>query len=277
MIFMNLVRRFRGELLPFEKTVLDAVIACSPTDLQKPLERQVRAVNKVQRHAQGREINFYRTCRGKPTFDDEIRLRSLRLEAVLARVTVRLLRTDDRIVVSVWLVRGFIFSLALSRPVLANDNFEENLSVDSCEILPGVLEPANASPWPIEYLPEELLQWRLDGEVTCWRDAMSANDREIRLAAVDSILPTDYVDLLVICDGFSSGRIRVNGLAELGPTPTDCGNVIILATVASTLGIGVMEGSREISTYIVDYTSDERPRPVGHDLRYCLSEALKQC
>lgn len=275
MLLTNLFRRLRGTLLPSDKAVLEAVASRVPPDLREHVKCQVGAINKVQRLTQGREVNFYRMHRGKPTFEEGIRLPSQREETVIARASVRMLDTNVQVLVSVWLVRGFVFSLVLNKSIPHSSNVDGNFVVDSCEILPGALGCKHMSPESHEDLPAGLATWHLDGKIEGWHVPLQAVDRETRLAALGSALPQGYLAILAICDGFSCGRIQVKGLVELGPTPVGQNSIILLANIGEHFGVATMEGARDPAIYFVNNAADDYSRRLGADFRAALVEGLR--
>jgi hypothetical protein len=74
-------------------------------------DKQVGAINKVQRLPDGVEVNFYRMKGGRPTFVPEIAFPNMTEELQLAKVEVKLSTPAQKLVARVWCVKGFLFSI----------------------------------------------------------------------------------------------------------------------------------------------------------------------
>lgn len=63
----------RPDLYPFETRIIEAVKSRLDVGGASRLQRQVEGINKIQRLANGKEVNFYRMLHGKPAFDESLR------------------------------------------------------------------------------------------------------------------------------------------------------------------------------------------------------------
>jgi len=100
-----------SRLSDLERSVLDAVRSRLDRQLVPAWERQVQAINKVQRLPEGCEVNFYRMAKGRLTFDDAIAFANKTTELHLANVKVSWGKASGELVARVWCVRGFLFSI----------------------------------------------------------------------------------------------------------------------------------------------------------------------
>ena len=116
-----------SRLSDLEKLVLEAVR--SRLDPQHAInwDRQVQAINKVQRLPEGCEVNFYRVAKGRPTFDDVLAFPNKATELHLADVKVSWGNVSSELVAHVWCVRGFLFSIEYAGSVAY---FEEATGMD---------------------------------------------------------------------------------------------------------------------------------------------------
>jgi hypothetical protein len=105
-IFLN-----KRELYPFEKAILQSVVACMDEESRRRLQLQIEAVNKVQRICDGKEVNLYRMRYGKVAFDYQLCFPNVPPELLLARVNLRLPNRKAVLTAKVWMVGGYIFSL----------------------------------------------------------------------------------------------------------------------------------------------------------------------
>ena len=71
--FLPFLFRSKSRFYPFERQILDVVIAQigNQSDL---FNRQINALNHIQRLADGKEINLYQIRNDETAFDDNLRL-----------------------------------------------------------------------------------------------------------------------------------------------------------------------------------------------------------
>ncbi len=99
------------ELSELERVILDAVRRCLDPEMAAIWDKQLQAVNKIQRLPDGVEVNFYRMQKGKASFDPAIAFPNKKEELLLAKVTLNVEGADQRLEADVWTVRGFMFSI----------------------------------------------------------------------------------------------------------------------------------------------------------------------
>lgn len=110
-LLKTLVAKLLGagsRLSDLEKLVLDAVRSRLDQQHAPNWDRQVQAINKVQRLPEGCEVNFYRMAKGRPTFDDALAFPNKTTELHLADVKVSWGNVSSELVAHVWCVRGFL-------------------------------------------------------------------------------------------------------------------------------------------------------------------------
>lgn len=125
--FISTIFGTRNKLSRLERGILDAVKNCLPTEFEPLWERQVAAINRVQRLPGGVEVNFFRVERGKPTFDDEIAFPNRTDELLIARLEIAAVRASPILKAQVWSVNGFLFSIEYDRDPAY---FEEAFGMD---------------------------------------------------------------------------------------------------------------------------------------------------
>jgi hypothetical protein len=135
-----------SRLSDLEKSVLDAVRSRLDPQLVPTWDRQVQAINKVQRLPEGCEVNFYRMAKGRATFDDAMAFPNKTTELHLADVKVSWGKESSELVARVWCVRGFFFSIEYAGSVAY---FEEAAGMDpppkfdiACELKADLLQAA---------------------------------------------------------------------------------------------------------------------------------------
>ena len=116
-----------SRLSDLEKLLLGTLRARLDSRLAQTWDRQVQAINKVQRLPEGVEVNFYRMSKGRPTFDDDLAFPNKTPELLVGNVSVSWGKASSELVARVWCVRGFLFSIEYSGSVAY---FEEAAGMD---------------------------------------------------------------------------------------------------------------------------------------------------
>ena len=94
-----------------ERLILDSVRACIDERNSVLWDKQVQAINKIQRLPDGVEVDFYRMKGGRPTFNPELAFPNKTEELRLATLEIKLENAPQKLVANVWCVKGFLFSI----------------------------------------------------------------------------------------------------------------------------------------------------------------------
>ncbi|WP_171695398.1 hypothetical protein [Methylomonas sp. ZR1] len=114
-------------LSKLEVLILDTVRNNIDPSMINLWDRQLQAINKIQRLPGGVEVNFYRMKNGKPNFDGNIAFPNKSDEYEIAKVYLRIENSSIENVASVWCVKGLIFSIEYTS---CADYFEEVIAMD---------------------------------------------------------------------------------------------------------------------------------------------------
>ena len=109
--FIGLVFGASKRLSDFEKLILNSVRMRLDAKTAELWDRQILAINKVQRLPEGSEVNFYRMRNGKPSFDANLSFANKTEELQVAKVEVKLANVTPKFTAIVWSVNGFLFSI----------------------------------------------------------------------------------------------------------------------------------------------------------------------
>jgi len=90
-------------------------------------DRQIQAINKIQRLSGGVEVDFYRIKGGKPTFSDELVFPNKSEELLMAKIRIHINNSSANLVASIWCVKGFLFSIEYDG---SPDYFEEAIKME---------------------------------------------------------------------------------------------------------------------------------------------------
>lgn len=138
-----------SRLSSLEKTVLDCVKGHLDARMEELWDRQVQAINKVQRLPEGIEVNFYRMKNGRASFDENLAFPNKTTELLAATVQVELPGVR-KLTAKVWCVKGFVFSIEYDGSV---SYFEEAAGMDpqpqfrlNCELMADLASLTPASP-----------------------------------------------------------------------------------------------------------------------------------
>lgn len=98
-------------LSDLEKLILDSVRSQLDAQTVQLWDKQIQALNKIQRLPEGSEVNFYRMKDGKPTFDPELSFMNKTVELQVAKLDIKLANVSQKLTAIVWSVNGFLFSI----------------------------------------------------------------------------------------------------------------------------------------------------------------------
>jgi hypothetical protein len=136
----NLLAKLLGRgshLSELDGLVLGCVRERLDSSIAELWDRQVQAINKVQRLPEGVEVNFYRMKGGRPSFDETLSFPNKTTELLIAEVRAELPDMGE-LTAKVWCVKGFLFSIEYEGSV---SYFEEAAGMDpaptfnlSCEL-----------------------------------------------------------------------------------------------------------------------------------------------
>lgn len=100
-----------SRLSELEKMLLDSIKDRLDKSISALWDKQVQAINKIQRLPGGVEVDFYRMKGGHPSFNNEISFPNKTKELLIANVKFELPNTNDTLLARVWCINGFIFSI----------------------------------------------------------------------------------------------------------------------------------------------------------------------
>ena len=116
-----------NRLSDLETRILDCVRARLDERIAVLWDKQVQAINKVQRLPDGVEVNLYRMKGGRPTFDADLAFPNKTEELPLAKAEIKLANAAQKLVARVWCVNGFLFMIEYEVSV---KYFEEAAGLD---------------------------------------------------------------------------------------------------------------------------------------------------
>ncbi len=102
-------------LLPLEMDILNAIERALDERMAVKLRARIASINLVQRLDGGREVNAYAMTRGRPSFDDQMRMTAADGEAKLADFSFTS-NDGQKFEGSAWLVDGQLFSMEFDNP-----------------------------------------------------------------------------------------------------------------------------------------------------------------
>lgn len=101
----------KAALSMLEKSILDRVHDHLSMEIRLLWKKQIEAINKIQRVADGVEVDFYRIKNGQPTFDENLTFPNKSNELLVAEITISYPTLGTKTKACVWSVRGFLFSI----------------------------------------------------------------------------------------------------------------------------------------------------------------------
>jgi hypothetical protein len=263
---------------PFESLVLHAVRARLAPDSATRFQRQIDVVNKIQRLADGKEVNLYQVRWGKATFDDALRFPDAADEAVLAQVVLASERGSTKLRSDVVLAKGRVFSLLFNAPP---KQFFQGVGLNT--VRPSIvdvkilLDPMRPRRRVADQNVSELaltgwlLEWTRDGRASDLREPLPESARSEHLGRIDAGLPADYLELVAQSDGAKLGSCTVYGLAAIRKVVTATENYYLLTEVEGSGALVVREGDDKGELHLLSYESDE-VRSLGYSLKEAVCE-----
>jgi hypothetical protein len=255
----DLIRRARPTFKPLERHLLDAVGGRLQHPARELYERQLEAVNKVQRLGGSREVNLYRMRGGRPQNDPRIAFADRRLEVELARVRFRIHGEGVNRLLTLYMVDGFVFSLVFDPPAEPVQQ-RDDLEVVDIELLvdPMRHREAGGPPPPID--PQRVggvvARWRERSPVTGTRQPLEPAERQRRLREISAHLPADYLRLTEQTEGVEVGGWRIYGLSESYGISLDDAEYHVLAELEGEGVLAVEKGSADL--YFVPFNKGPR-------------------
>jgi hypothetical protein len=237
-------------LYPLEQNLLNIILDGAPLPLKDRLRRQVDAINLIQRLARAKEIDFYRLVRGRPSFDENMKLPLADEERKLCTVCFSLVECGRSFKVDAWVVNGFLFSLTFDaspkrffkrHKVIAesvrffDDRTIERVEFDSCHVQSVIME---------------LQKYFGDCSISRVNQPLQGPQRDRCIAMLGTGLPEDYQRLMAIADGFVINNWTVHGLATVRHVVDVEQNYYILAEALESL-LAVVDGDSQGQVYSI--------------------------
>lgn len=233
-----------SKLSSLESQVLDAVSAELSPSGREVFNKQLKLVNLIQRHGDGKEVNLYVMRRGKPFIEKRL-LFPLMSEAQLATVEFLAIEGKKTFKADVWLANGRVFSIEFNKP--PQEILEQGASVANVKLLRDPMSVAS--------------------EATS-SDARTHNDA---LAAIQSKLPDQYLQLVDNGKGVSINEWAVCAVQDVRKISQRDANYYLLAEKEDMGAVGVKEGDFSGQLYYLDY-ADDRGEKITVSLRKFLEE-----
>lgn len=266
---------------PFETRIIEEVRSRLGAEASVRLQSQVEKINKLQRLANGKEVNLYHMLHGKPAFDDNLRFPDASDEALLASASLICSEKPTKLKVELWLAKGRLFSLVYNKP--PKQFFAD---ADLKSVRPEIVDvkiwfdPMHPHPTRVDKpidsstLTGWLREWRSKGRVTDLRKPLLSAEREALLGRIDAQLPPDYLELAAQTDGAKLMTCTVHGVAGIRKIVWPEKNFYILAEIEGHGALAVQEGSQDAMLYFLDY-EDNEARPVGKSFKDAVTDFLK--
>ncbi len=262
--FFNLFKKDQKELYPFEFSLIDAVKSKLEAESSGVLQRQLDAINKVQRLADGKAVNLFCMHHGKPAFDENLRFKNSADEALLASGNFVGPDKISTMKVELWLAKGRLFSLEYSK---SPEQFfgSKNLRLVQSNVsdLKIWLDPARSHPPEPSIGADEFFlsgwddDWLSQIHPVRTQKPISPAQQTSILAQIDAQLPLDYLDFVTRTDGVQLSNGKIYGLSGVRKVPGSEVSYYILAEIEGLGAISVREGRPgDGSLYFISYEGE---------------------
>ena len=262
-------------LLPLEKAIVDAVAASLGNPAGQQLMQQLAVMNKVQRLADGKEVNLYQMRAGKAAFDPALLFKGVPEEMLLA--TVKLAGQQAPLKVKVWVIKGRLFSLTFGKPpreFFAGQNLKQYVPQISGVELHTQPLAVSAVPQTFggEALQGWLAAWFARGWVSGLKVPLPEAERAALIRRADATLPADYLELLAQTEGAVLGRCTVLGASALREFVGDTDTFVLVAEIAGVGALGVKADAADATLYLLRYEVADEAQPAGSSLQDALQQ-----
>jgi len=258
------VLRRRSRFAPLERALLQALPAYLPEEARIILVQQIEAVNSVYRDREIGEVNLYFSKKNPPP-----RFPNQRLEARWCTVYYRVPSKIDLFKVHLYLVNGYLFTLAFGK-IYRQVASESEIHIERVVFHADVMQPVPESlPLPVreeraasslDHLPRWCIdvgrQWPIE-QVSV---PLLPEEFHQRLQEIETTLPADYLELVQVCEGFRIADAVVWGLTGIRVVYLPSGAYYILAERGGGY-LGVREGQQDGQVY---YLHHEYSEPLTH-------------
>ena len=258
MILYNLIRSLFPSIKPLEHCLLKELSARLDAKAQAILQRQISSINLVQRHADCKEVCFYRIKWGRPSANINDAFLLNESEIKLATVNFKVPNVSAGFQADYWLVNGFLFSITFTKSPKAylkvNDVIitEMHIHVDPM---------ATASPRAMKNnIPIEFTGWVAGWDqlhsLSALSEPLTIEKREAFIRRIGISLPQEYLELVAQTEGAVIGRCVIHGLLSIRYVVLSCANYYVLAEINGAGAFVVKDKSQDAMLYFFDYEAN---------------------
>jgi hypothetical protein len=254
-----------------ERILVDALVATLSPEAGSIVTRQVQAVNRVQRHANDKEVNLYRIRRGRPSREGLPLFPIALPEVKLATITYRIIGEANSSRVDFWIANGRLFSLGFQETPKKISAGE--VEIRDVKLLVDPMAPATAADrrsLDRGALTGWIAEWSKQHETTSLTEPLPRPEREHRLQQLEAALPSDYLDLVSQTEGLQINGGRVYGLSEIREVVMEDATYYVLAEMEDRGVLAVRQGNSDAVIYFFAYGAD------GVDSGGSLREAVEK-
>jgi hypothetical protein len=235
-----------------ERLTLGAVADHLPA-ARDVLLQQADAVNLIQRHAGGKEVNCYAMAGGKVRWPTTLQLPNRRQELHLA--TVRVSGGNKKSInADVHLVDGFLFSIEFDR---SPETVEPPFKIEKVQIhADPMAKEAFAPPEP----QRAAISWR--GWLQSLErkrpdlvgfEPLPESERSRILASLTREMPSDYLELLEQSDGLQVGELVIFGTSDIRKVVLEDANYYMIGELDGIGALAVSTEPDEKGVFLIPY------------------------
>ncbi len=271
----------RADFYSFETRIINEVKSRLEDGGASQLQRQVEAINKIQRLAKGKEVNLYQMRHGKATFDDSLRFPDAADEALLASISLTGPDQRSKLKAEVWLAKGRLFSLVFNKSpkqFFAGANLRSvQPEIADVKIWFDPMRPHSVgadNSVDASALTGWLREWDAKGRVAGLHAPLSEAERSVYLARIDAQLPPDYIELVAQTEGAKLAACVVYGVAGIRRIVWPEANYYIVAEIEGLGALAVKDGDRNAELYLLHY-EDNGAQLVGTSFQKAVADLLR--
>jgi hypothetical protein len=216
---------------PVERKLLEAVGDRLTPSARAIFEKQIARINYVQRHSEGKEVNFYCMKGNTSTVDESSAFPFHQQEERLATVEFQASGIRKSFCATLWLVEGNLFCIEFDRSPRSIRS--QSITVNAVTILIDPMAPQRTVKTIQSIEDNNFVGWMKDWART-WilentKTPLSASDQDRAIKEIGVELPKEYLDVIRQTDGVKINNCTIFGLLEIRSVIMDESGFYVLA------------------------------------------------
>jgi hypothetical protein len=270
-IIRVLLYGFSARLRPYEKACLEAWEQHLSSEAAEIFRKQLKFCNFVQRQSKNKLVIFgyekgIHYCQNWPT-EILFPIRDENVNAAQIFLTISQKETSVKIRADINIYKGRFFSIEFNQ----SPNFSKSakISVDRVWLLVDPMSPTSEKKLLQQSNSEIsgwLREWKTKRRISNLKRPLLPSEREKFIAKIHSVLPQDYLEIILHSEGCWIDDCIVAGLSDIRKIVRPDANFYIIAEISNRGSIAVKEEQPNSELYYLD-NENEIPQSLGQSFR----------